>query len=145
MNEFNLSKVHVIAEYIVIGSLFLSGCTSSDIDNNRNKLALGGAVLGGIVGNNVGDGDNVVLGSAIGAVLGGILGNSMDRSKEQLNSRLNNLEYMSSTVTVIVENRNGSFTPVNLTSIGSGLYRGPRGEVYRGIPSNEQLKSVYGM
>ncbi len=46
-------------------------------------------------------------------------------------------------VTVWVTNSNGSKTSVKLTRQG-GWYVGPRGEYYDQIPTNEQLRLVYG-
>lgn len=48
-----------------------------------------------------------------------------------------------STVTVWVLNSNGSRTSVQLTRQGRG-YLGPRGEYYDQMPTNEQLRVVYG-
>jgi hypothetical protein len=47
------------------------------------------------------------------------------------------------TVTVWITNSNGSTTPVTLTRQGYN-YIGPRGEYYSTMPSNEQLRMVYG-
>jgi hypothetical protein len=46
-------------------------------------------------------------------------------------------------ITVWITNSNGSRTCVKLTRHGS-CYIGPRGEYYRGMPTNEQLRTVYG-
>lgn len=46
-------------------------------------------------------------------------------------------------ITVWITNSNGSRTSVKLTRQGS-WYRGPRGEYYQGMPTNEQLRIVYG-
>ena len=48
-----------------------------------------------------------------------------------------------STVTVWITNSNGSRTSVQLTRRGY-CYVGPRGEVYDQMPTNEQLRVVYG-
>jgi len=47
------------------------------------------------------------------------------------------------TITVWITNSNGSMTSIQLTREGS-WYRGPRGEYYTSIPTNEQLRIVYG-
>jgi hypothetical protein len=47
------------------------------------------------------------------------------------------------TVTVWITNSNGSRTSVPLTRQGRG-YLGPRGEYYDQMPTNEQLRVVYG-
>jgi hypothetical protein len=45
--------------------------------------------------------------------------------------------------TVMVQNSNGSKTPVRLERSGS-QWKGPRGELYDSLPGNEQLRPVYG-
>jgi hypothetical protein len=47
------------------------------------------------------------------------------------------------TITVWITNSNGSSTSVQLTRVGS-WYRGPQGEYYASMPTNEQLRAVYG-
>lgn len=47
------------------------------------------------------------------------------------------------TITVWVTNSNGSRVSVQLTQEGS-WYKGPRGEYYTSMPTNEQLRVVYG-
>jgi hypothetical protein len=46
-------------------------------------------------------------------------------------------------IEVWITNSNGSRTAVTLTRQG-GYYIGPRGEYYTGMPTNEQLRVVYG-
>lgn len=48
------------------------------------------------------------------------------------------------TTTVMVENSNGSRTPVDLQLLGSNQWKGPRGEIYNGLPDNDQLQDAYG-
>ncbi len=47
------------------------------------------------------------------------------------------------TVEVWITNSNGSQTRVQLTRAGR-WYIGPRGEYYAGMPTNEQLRAIYG-
>ncbi len=47
------------------------------------------------------------------------------------------------TITLWITNSNGSRTSVQLTKEGY-WYVGPRGELYDRIPTNEQLRVVYG-
>jgi hypothetical protein len=49
-----------------------------------------------------------------------------------------------SDVTIMVQNSNGSQTPVTLSPMGGNQWKGPRGEIYNGIPGNQQLASAYG-
>jgi hypothetical protein len=50
----------------------------------------------------------------------------------------------SANITVWITNDNGSKTPVTLTS-SSGGFVGPSGEFYSSMPSEQQLKAVYGL
>ena len=50
----------------------------------------------------------------------------------------------SQTMVVNVSNPNGSYTPVTLRQEG-GTYVGPRGERYLQMPTEEQLRQVYGL
>lgn len=47
------------------------------------------------------------------------------------------------TITVNIQNSNGSFTPVTLRKIGA-QWVGPKGEYYNSVPSVGQLRPVYG-
>jgi hypothetical protein len=48
------------------------------------------------------------------------------------------------TTTIMVPNSNGSRTPVELEPLGANQWKGPRGEIYDGLPSEEQLQEGYG-
>ena len=50
----------------------------------------------------------------------------------------------SQTVVVNVSNSNGSYTPVTLRQEG-GTFVGPQGERYLQMPTEEQLRRVYGL
>ena len=47
--------------------------------------------------------------------------------------------------TIMIENSNGSRTPVELEPMGANQWKGPKGEIYDGLPSDEQLREVYGL
>jgi len=49
------------------------------------------------------------------------------------------------TSTVAVRNANGSWTPVTLTRLETGQWRGPKGETYLSLPTEEQLRPAYGL
>lgn len=126
------------------------GCASPQYQARQSEAnsALTGAVLGGtlggIIGNNVGDGRNQVLGAAIGSAAGAWAGQQYGMQQDQVRHRLNALESAHSTETVMIQNSNGSYTPVTLTRVGYGQYRGPRGEVYPARPTESQLQVAYG-
>lgn len=130
---------------MVCAMLIGQGCASMGQHERTGSTAgaLTGAALGGIIGNNVGDGKNDVLGAAIGAAVGGYLGNMYGKREDYVDARLNANEAAANTITINVVNSNGSYTPVLLRRNG-GTWIGPRGEVYTAIPSEVQLKSVYG-
>jgi hypothetical protein len=56
---------------------------------------------------------------------------------------MENLRRQVNTVTVNINNSNGSVSQVNLTKQGVGFV-GPRGEYYETLPTEEQLKPIYG-
>ncbi len=132
----------LVSVALIIG---LAGC--GETISNKDKYTAGGAatgaVLGGIIGNNVGDGDNTALGAAIGGLVGGVAGRAAGANKDVSESRLQHLEQQASTRTVMVNNYDGSMQPVVLTKIGMNQWRGPNGEIYNNLPSEEQLKARY--
>ncbi len=73
--------------------------TSCDAIRNSNNAQRGGvigattgAVAGGVIGNNVGDGNNTAVGAIIGAVVGGaagaLIGNKMDKQARDISNEL---------------------------------------------------------
>lgn len=77
-------------------TLLASGCETIKRSSNQDKgVAVGatsGAVIGGILGNNIGKGKNTalgaILGAAIGGVAGGIIGNKMDKQAEKIKTEI---------------------------------------------------------
>lgn len=130
-----------------VGSM---GCASPGYQARQSEYnsAIGGAVLGGtlggIIGNNVGDGKNDALGAVIGAATGAWAGQQIGRGQDDTRHRLDALETANAGETVMIQNSNGSYTPVTLTKVGYGQYRGPRGEIYTARPTEAQLKTAYG-
>ncbi|MCL5127410.1 MULTISPECIES: OmpA family protein [unclassified Algibacter] len=74
----------------------VTSCKSVQNANNKQKGgaigAAGGALLGAIIGNNVGKGGNGELGAVIGGVLGGgagvLIGNKMDKQAQQIENEI---------------------------------------------------------
>ena len=144
-----MKSIWTIAAVAVIAAVGLTGCATPDRQmgqSEMNNTLLGatlGGVLGGVLGNNVGDGRNQVLGAALGAAFGGLAGNQYGRGQDTTHNRIAALEQAQSTVTVMVHNSNGSYTPVVLRKYGT-QFVGPRGEYYSALPGEGQLKPVYG-
>jgi len=111
--------------------------------------ALLGAGAGLVAGNNIKGmtrTEGAVAGALVGGLLGGVMGNQQDAAKQQndsVNQRLANAEAQANTTVVNVTNSNGSTTPVVLHRSGT-QWVGPRGEMYNNLPSEAQLKPVYG-
>ena len=77
-------------------TLSLTNCKSVKNANNKQKGAVigatGGAILGAIIGNNVGKGGNGELGAVIGGVVGGtagvLIGNKMDKQAQKIEEEI---------------------------------------------------------
>ena len=50
-----------------------------------------------------------------------------------------------STIVIWITNNNGSQTQVILTTMTGGGYLGPKGEYYSSMPTEQQLKALYGL
>jgi len=138
---------------ILIVSLVLSlcGCCSENRSNSGEGLrlssiygaALGGALIGGIIGY---QSDETGEGAALGAAVLGV-GELLRQTDELARKEKKNKEpYNECDETVIIEihNSNGSITPVKLKKENSH-YIGPKGERYEQMPTEEQLKPIYGL
>jgi len=141
----NVGKIGAAA--LMVGlAVAQSGCTTMSQTDQATALGAGiGAGLGAILGHNLGGSrDDRQLGIATGALVGGLLGRQMGTQAE-LQSQVNYLQQQQFITTVWIENSNGSRTPVQLRQTEGGQYIGPRGEYYSIMPTEEQLRKVYGM
>lgn len=96
-----MNKPHSILAGLVVGSLTLSSCTTvnpytgeqqvSKTSRNAAIGAIGGGILGAVIGNNTGSGD-AGQGALIGALGGGLagagIGQYMDRQETQIRQQL---------------------------------------------------------
>jgi uncharacterized protein YcfJ len=131
----------------VVAAILLqtTGCATTEADKTTALGAGIGAGLGMILGNNLGSGGNDrALGAAAGALLGGALGRQYGKQGET-QQQMNYLQQQQLMTTVWINNSNGSKTPVQLRMTEGGQYIGPRGEYYSSMPTEEQLRKVYGM
>lgn len=77
-------------------SVALVGCQAYNNSNKTQRGAVigvaGGALLGAILGNNLGDGGNSELGAVVGAAVGGaagaIIGNQMDKQAKKIEEEI---------------------------------------------------------
>lgn len=135
---------------LTVAVLISAGC---DTAGKSGTLigAGGGALAGQAIGHST---EGTLIGAGVGAVAGYIVGNEMDKSNAQKQRNVsapapapsyNAPSSDSNTVTIWLTNTNGSQTPVKLTRNGDGSYTGPKGERYPTMPTEQQLKQVYGM
>jgi outer membrane protein OmpA-like peptidoglycan-associated protein len=88
--------LHKSILYIASIMIIASGCDATKRASKQDKGvaigATGGAVIGGILGNNIGKGSHTALGALIGAavggVAGGIIGNKMDKQAEKIKTEI---------------------------------------------------------
>ncbi len=103
----------------------LSSCESTKRMSNQDKGvavgATGGAVIGGIIGNNVGKKGNTalgaIIGAAIGGVAGGIIGNKMDKQAQKIK-----IEIPGAKVERVAEGINVTFDENNPDGSKAGVY-----------------------
>jgi len=116
---------------------FIVGC-QSDAQVGSALGALVGAGIGQLAG---GDTEATLIGAAVGGGAGYMLGNEGDKKKAQ--AEREGLRQEMNTVMVKVTNSNGSIVQVPLRKQGVG-YIGTRGEYYATLPTQDQLRPVYG-
>lgn len=116
---------------------FAGGC-ESDAQIGSAIGALTGAGIGQLAG---GDTESTLIGAAVGAGAGYMLGNESDRKKAQ--AQMYQLHDEMNSQTVNVTNSNGSIIQVKLRKHGVG-WVGTRGEYYSTLPTEAQLRPVYG-
>jgi hypothetical protein len=128
----NLIKTLIALSFLAI--LIAAGCESRALTGAAVGSAAG-AGIGQLAGRNT---ESTLIGGAVGGGLGYIIGNEADKKAERqaMNEQMN-------TVTVYVTNSNGSIIAVNLHRQGPGFV-GPRGEYYNSLPTESQLRPVYG-
>ncbi|MDO7172262.1 OmpA family protein [Mariniflexile sp. AS56] len=90
-----INKTGILLFTLVV-AMSLTNCKAVQNANNKQKGgvigATGGAILGAIIGNNVGKGGNGELGAVIGGVVGGgagvLIGNKMDKQAKKIEEEI---------------------------------------------------------
>ena len=148
--DTTLIKTSVTIVLIVSLVLSLCGCGSENQKHSDSGLelshiygaALGGALIGGIIGYQSDEtGEGVALGAAIIGV-GELLRQTDRLAQKEREKKLNEKEVEH--IIINIHNSNGSITPVELWRDGSA-YIGPKDERYEELPTEEQLKPIYGL
>jgi hypothetical protein len=122
---------------VSLGLTLVAGC-ESDAQTGALLGTAAGAGVGALAG---GSTEGTLIGAAVGGGVGYILGSEQDKKKTR--AEMDSLRHEMSTVMVKVTNSNGSIIQVPLRKQGVG-YVGPRGEYYDKLPTEDQLRPVYG-
>jgi len=112
---------------VLMASTLIVGCEATKNANNQQKGTVigagSGAVIGGIIGNNVGNKKNTALGAIIGAVVGGVAGNyigsRMDRQAEKIESEIPGaqVERVGEGINVTFDESSGIYFDTNKSNI----------------------------
>jgi uncharacterized protein YcfJ len=97
-----------------------------------------GAGVGSIAGRST---EATLIGAAVGGGTGYIIGNEGDKKQQREEMRATQQQQNSELINI--RNSNGSTSTVRVTRSGVG-YIGPRGEYYDHLPTEAELKPVYG-
>ncbi|MHC4739034.1 MAG: glycine zipper domain-containing protein [Planctomycetota bacterium] len=125
------------------GLVVSGGCeSSSDAQKGAGLGALVGAGVGAIVGHQSGNtAEGALAGAAVGGGVGYMAGNESDKEKTQ--AEIDSLRAEQNVVTVWITNSNGSKIPIRLKRSGPN-YIGPKGDYYDHLPTEDELRPVYG-
>jgi len=118
-------------------TMFLTGC-GSDAQTGALIGVLAGAGIGQLAGGHT---EATLIGAAIGGGAGYMLGNEGD--KQKADAELMQVREEMNYVAVNFHNSNGSISQVRLRKQGVG-YVGTRGEYYDHLPTEDELRPVYG-
>ncbi len=123
---YNKSIISILVLALIIS---VSGCKAVQNANNKQKGgvigAAGGAVLGAILGNNIGKGGNSELGAVIGGVVGGgagvLIGNKMDKQAQKIEEEIPGaeVERIDDAIVITFDENSGVFFDTNKYNINS--------------------------
>ena len=130
--------ISVLTLTLALTGLFIVGC-----ETQGQTGALVGSGVGAGVGAlaSRGSAAGTLIGAAVGGGAGYIVGNEADKKQQQQQQQYTQEQINS--VLVNIHNSNGSISTVRLIRSGPG-YIGPRGEYYDHLPTEAELRPVYG-
>ncbi|WP_084158200.1 OmpA family protein [Gaetbulibacter saemankumensis] len=112
-----------------IFTMSISSCKAVQNANNKQKGAVigatGGAILGAIIGNNVGKGGNGELGAVIGGAIGGgagvLIGSKMDKQAQQIEEEIPGaeVERVDNGIVVTFDENSGVYFDTNKYNINT--------------------------
>ena len=130
--------ITILVVFVVsLSSIFVVGCES----NAQAGSAIGalmGAGIGQLAG---GDTEATLIGAAVGGAAGYMIGNEGDKVYAQAERA--DIRQEMRIVAVNITNSNGSISQVRLKRHGVG-YVGTRGEYYNHLPTEDELRPIYG-
>lgn len=132
----------ILPAVICVVFVMVAGCETEA----QSDALIGSAIGAGIGALAGGDTEGALIGAAVGGGAGYIWGNEADKkkAKQTREAQAATTATALNTETVWITNSNGSKQAVRLTKQGPG-YIGPRGEYYSEMPTEEQLKVLYGL
>lgn len=123
-----INKTSILMLVAVLAISF-TNCKAVQNANNKQKGAVigtaGGAILGAIIGNNVGKGGNGELGAVIGGVVGGtagvLIGNKMDKQAQKIEEEIPGaeVERVDDGIVVTFDESSGVYFDTNKYNINS--------------------------
>jgi len=122
---------------LAITGIFVVGCETQGQTGALIGTGIGAGV-GALAG---GSTEGTLIGAAVGGGTGYIIGNEGDKKQQKEEMRAMQREANSELVNV--RNSNGSIITVKVVRSGTG-WLGPRGEWYDHLPTEAELKPVYG-
>lgn len=118
-----------ISLFAIVIAMSMTNCKAIENANNKQKGAVigatGGAILGAIIGNNVGKGGNGELGAVIGGVVGGgagvLIGNKMDKQAQKIEEEIPGaqVERVDDGIVVTFDETSGVYFDTNKFNINS--------------------------
>lgn len=128
---------------LIASLLPLGGCGEGMKASDIYSASLCGALVGGIIGyQSREEGEGAALGAVVFGV-GELLDQLDNLDNKDKQDRDNDDDGRTEIYVIQVHNSNGSITPIEVEKKGD-TFIGPKGEHYESLPTEEQLKPVYG-
>lgn len=135
MNKYIVLMVWVFV--LAAASFLFVGCETQGQSGALIGTGIGAGV-GALAGRST---EATLIGGAVGGGAGYIVGNEAD--KKQQRTEMQGMQEQMNSALVNIHNSNGSVSVVKLNRSGVG-YVGPRGEYYDHLPTEAELRPVYG-
>jgi hypothetical protein len=132
--------ISVLTLILTMVGVFVVGCETQ----GQSGALIGsgiGAGVGALAGRST---EATLIGGAVGGGAGYIVGNEGDKKQQQQQQQqMQQMQGETNSALVNIRNSNGSISTVRVTRSGVG-YVGPRGEYYDHLPTESELRPIYG-